>query len=104
MKCEERNGSDITPFSRSDVHGTGKVKIRVIETSEMRTEFQELGRGKERGRGSKPRRVGMCGYANWAGARGVRLVCIVPQLHFLLRMRSGRVGSVKAFDSVDGIC
>ena len=78
MKYEKGNGSDITSFSRSDVRSTRKVKIRVIETLEMRMEFQELGRGEERGRGSECHCDGVSRYADRAGTRGVQLISIVP--------------------------
>ena len=104
MKCEERNGSDITPFLRSDVRGTRKIKVGVVETPETGTEFQKFRRREKGGRGSKVRgdRVGR--YAKRTGTRRVRLIGIVPQLHLLLRARSGRMSSVKMFDGVDCVC
>ena len=50
MKRRNENGSDITPFSRSDVHSTPKIKERIVEAMETGTEFKEL-RGGEGIRG-----------------------------------------------------
>ena len=78
MKCEEGNGSDITPFSRSDVRGTREIKARVIKSLETRAEFQKFRGGEEIRGGSESSGNGVGRDADRTNAGGIRLVSVVP--------------------------
>ena len=88
-KRKELEESDITPFSRSDVHDTWKFEKVIVETVELRPESEEFGGREEiRGRGKRSW-GGMCWDANQAMKRRWiqwhSWACQQRSIHCLLR-------------------